>query len=117
MLSERFSSTAAISSIVRAGTGEVALGGNDRNLNTSCMSNKARNTLKRKLKVERGNSQPLAKIESMGLLTMGAGVETERVTVSLSSQCDKPLDHGLAMSHGSRICVRYQIVHIKRLSA
>ena len=67
--------------------------------------------------MEGSNSQPLPKIEGMRVLPMCAGVETERVAVSLPGQCDKPLDHRLAMSFGARIFVSDEIVHVKRLPA
>jgi len=60
--------------------------------------------------------QPLAKVERMGILALGAGVEAERIAARFSGQCDEPLQHCLTVTLRTRRLVSDQIVDVERLA-
>ena len=61
--------------------------------------------------------QAVAKVKRMGILALGAGVETEGIAAGFPGKCDEPQQHRLAVALRTRRRIRDQIVDIERLVA
>jgi hypothetical protein len=59
--------------------------------------------------------QPLAKVKRMRILALRPGVKAEGIAAGFPGQCDKPLQHRLAVALRTRRRMGHQIIDVERL--